>query len=209
MPTSCCFRPRAASVPRSATFTNSPNLEEHFKSAAFVFTDGTGDDLLAQLQNNPASKKSPEMGGLIAERWTPVLSNLISSFETRVVYDVLTAQRDTGIFYMAVSGNQLDNFDVLYDPTAQDQILVGQTRLLATIAAISIPGPRFRPARSATEHPRARFGMHARQHPHRSHHPTRSDDAGRDARHAHSGTSSSRAIGGALQSFAQDAHHRR
>ena len=36
-----------------ATFTNSPNLEEHFKSAAFVFTDGTGDDLLAQLQNNP------------------------------------------------------------------------------------------------------------------------------------------------------------
>ena len=62
------------------TFTNSPNLEEHFKSAAFVFTDGTGDDLLAQLQNNPASKKSPEMGGLIAERWTPVLRNLIVQF---------------------------------------------------------------------------------------------------------------------------------
>jgi hypothetical protein len=108
------------------TFTNSPNLEEHFKSAAFVFTDGTGDDLLAQLQNNPASRKSPEMGGLIAEGWTSVLRNLISSFETRVVYDVLSAQRDTGIFYMAVSGNQLDNFDVLYDPTAQDQILVGK-----------------------------------------------------------------------------------
>ena len=109
-----------------ATFTNSPNLEEHFKSAVFVFTDGTGDDLLAQLQNNPASKKTPEMGGLIAERWTSVLSNLMSSFETRVVYDVLSAQRDTGIFYMAVSGQQLDNFDVLYDPTTQDQILVGK-----------------------------------------------------------------------------------
>ena len=108
------------------TFTNSPNLEEHFKSAAFVFTDGTGDDLLAQLQNNPASKKSPEMGGLIAERWTSVLGNLMSSFETRLVYDVLSAQRNAGLFYMAVSGNQLDNFDVLYDPTAQDQILVGK-----------------------------------------------------------------------------------
>ncbi len=108
------------------TFTNSPNLEEHFKSAALVFTDGTGDDLLAQLQNNPASKKSPEMGGLIAERWTPVLRNLTSSFETRLVYDVLSAQRNAGLFYMAVSGNQLDNFDVLYDPTAQDQILVGK-----------------------------------------------------------------------------------
>ena len=109
-----------------ATFTNSPTLEEHFKSAAFVFTDGSGDELLAQLQNNPDSKKSSEMGGLIAERWTSVLTNLISSFETRVVYDLLSAQRDTGIFYMAVSGNQLDNFDVLYDPTAHDQILVGK-----------------------------------------------------------------------------------
>lgn len=109
-----------------ATFTNSPNLEEHFKSAAFVFTDGTGDDLLAQLENNPASKKSPEMGGLIAERWTPVLSNLVSSFETRVVYDLFSQQPGTGIFYMAVAGNQLDNFDVLYDPTAPDQIVVGK-----------------------------------------------------------------------------------
>src|ERR1700733_8723153 len=109
-----------------ATFTNSPNLEEHFKTAAFVFTDGTGDDLLAQLQNDPASKKSAEMGGLIAGRWPLVLGNLISSFETRVLYDVWSAQRDRGIFYMAVSGNQLDNFDVLYDPTSQDQILVGK-----------------------------------------------------------------------------------
>jgi hypothetical protein len=108
------------------TFTNSPNLEEHFKSAAFVFTDGTGDDLLTQLQNNPASKKSPDMGGLIAERYTSVLSNLITSFETRVVYDVLSARREDGLFYMAVSGNQLDNFDVLYDATAQDQILAGK-----------------------------------------------------------------------------------
>ena len=80
-----------------ATFTNSPNLEEHFKSAAFVFTDGTGDDLLAQLQNASA-KKSPEMGGLIGEHWTSVLSNLMSSFGTRVVYDVLSAQRESGLF---------------------------------------------------------------------------------------------------------------
>ncbi|MGP0071248.1 MAG: M1 family metallopeptidase [Bryobacteraceae bacterium] len=109
-----------------AAFTNSPNLEEHFKTAAFVFTDGTGDDLLAQVQNNPSSKNSAEMGGLIAERWTSILSNLISSFETRVVFDVLSRQRDTGLFYMAVAGDQLDNFDVLYDPTSQDQIVVGK-----------------------------------------------------------------------------------
>ncbi len=109
-----------------ATFTKSPNLDEHFKSAVFIFTDSTGDDLLVKLQNNPDSRKSLEMGGLIAERWTSVLNNLVSSFETRVVYDVLTGQRDRGIFYMAVSGDQLDNFDLVYDPTALDQILVGK-----------------------------------------------------------------------------------
>ncbi len=109
-----------------ATFTNSPTLEEHFKTAAFVFTDGTGDDLLGRIESNPDYKKSAEMGGLIAERWTPVLGNLIASFDTRAVYDLLIAQRDRGFFYMAVSGNQLENFDVLYDPTGQDQILVGK-----------------------------------------------------------------------------------
>lgn len=109
-----------------ATFTGSPNLEEHFKSAAFIFTDGTGDRLAAELQENPTAKKSPEMGGLIAERWTSVLNDLMSSFETRVVFDVLSHQPDTGFFYTAIAGNQLGNFDVLYDPTAEDQIVAGK-----------------------------------------------------------------------------------
>lgn len=109
-----------------ATFTKSPNLDEHFKSAAFVFTDGTGDELLAQLQGSASAKKSPEMGGLINEHWSGVLSNLMSSFETRLVYDLMSAQRRTGMFYLAVSGDELNNFDVLYDPTAQDQIVVGK-----------------------------------------------------------------------------------
>ena len=50
-----------------ATFTNSPNLEEHFKSAAFVFTDGTGDDLLAQLQKIRPRRK--------ARRWAACSQN--------------------------------------------------------------------------------------------------------------------------------------
>jgi len=109
-----------------AKFTGSPTLEEHFKAGAFIFTDGTGDQLFEQLQSNPAAKKSPDMGGLIVERWTSVLANLVTSFETRLVYDILSDRRDNGLFYMAVSGVKLDNFDVLYDPTASDQILAGK-----------------------------------------------------------------------------------
>jgi hypothetical protein len=109
-----------------AKFTGSPTLDEHFKAAVFVFTDGTGDELFRELQNNPTAKKSPDMGGLIVEHWSSVLANLSGSFETRLVYDILSGQPGAGLFYMAVSGNQLDNFDVLYDPTAQDQILAGK-----------------------------------------------------------------------------------
>jgi hypothetical protein len=109
-----------------ATFTEAPNLEEHLSTVAFLFTDGTGDDLLAQIQSNPAAKKSPEVGHLLVEQWGSTLHNLCESFETRLVYDLLTGDRKAGFFYMAVSGNKLGSFDVLHDPLSHEQIFAGK-----------------------------------------------------------------------------------
>lgn len=109
-----------------ATFTESPNLDEHFKAAALIFTDGTAADLLAQIQSSPSAKKAPEMGELIAGQWTSILRNLYGSFETRLVHDLLSGDNKSGLFYMAVSGNQLGTFDVIYDPGAYEQICVGK-----------------------------------------------------------------------------------
>ena len=109
-----------------ANFTGTPNLEEHFKAAVFIFTDGTGDELLARLQTDPSAKKSPEMGRLIDEQYSSVLRSLSGSFETRLVFDLLSGDHNAGLFYGAISGKQLGNFDVLYDPTAQDQVLAGK-----------------------------------------------------------------------------------
>jgi hypothetical protein len=109
-----------------ATFTESPNLEEHLTAAAFIFTDGSGEELLAQIQANPASKKSPEAGNLLADQWNPVLRNLFDSFETRLVYDLLIGDRKSGVFYMAVSGRKLGNFDVIHDPLTREQIFAGK-----------------------------------------------------------------------------------
>jgi hypothetical protein len=109
-----------------ATFTDAPNLDEHFVAAAFLFTDGTGDELLAQIQANPAAKKSPEAGHLLAEQWGATLRNLCESFETRLVNDLLLGDRKAGFFYMAVSGNKLGNFDVLFDPISREQVFVGK-----------------------------------------------------------------------------------
>jgi hypothetical protein len=39
-----------------STFTNSPNLSEHFKSAALVFSDDTGSQLLTTIQADPSMK---------------------------------------------------------------------------------------------------------------------------------------------------------
>ena len=93
-----------------AKFTNSPTLEEHFKVAAFIFTDGTGDQLLTKLQDNPAAKKSPDMGGLIVDHWTSVLANLVASFETRVVYDILSDRPDNGPLLHGRIGRQARQF---------------------------------------------------------------------------------------------------
>lgn len=46
-----------------ATFTDSPTLNEHFKSAVMIFSDDSAADLLAQIQANPILKKTP--------RWLP------------------------------------------------------------------------------------------------------------------------------------------
>jgi len=108
-----------------ANFTGSPNLDEHFQAAVFISTDGTADQLLARLQQESA-KKSPEAGALLAEQYVSILHNLSASFETRLVYDLLSGTRQGGLFYAGVSSLKLGNFDVLYDPTAADQILVGK-----------------------------------------------------------------------------------
>jgi hypothetical protein len=141
-------------------FIKSPNLEEHFRAAAFLFTDGTADDLLTQLQSNPARKKSPEAAALMAPQFNATLRNLAESFETRIVYDLLSSSRKSGLFYMGVSGNQLGNFDVLYDPVSQDQISAGRLAYRNDRAYFdtwtSFPG---RAARNGATLPVTRFSL--------------------------------------------------
>lgn len=109
-----------------AQFTNSPNLEEHFKFAAFLFTDGSADALLDQIRARSSDKKLPEAGELLAGQFGVALRNLTESFENRLVSDLLSDDRKSGLFYMGVSGNQLGTFDLLYDPTAEEQVSAGR-----------------------------------------------------------------------------------
>ena len=115
-----------------ASYTASPNLNEHFNSAVLLFTGETYRDLMAQIRENPSSnKKAPEMGLTLAPEWSRVARSLVSSFESRMVLDLLSgaspSSKKPGFFFAAIAGRTLGNFDVMYDARSRQQITIGQT----------------------------------------------------------------------------------
>ncbi|MBZ5595450.1 MAG: hypothetical protein LAP39_24665 [Acidobacteriia bacterium] len=110
-----------------AGYTGRPNLNEHLSAAVFLFADHTYDELMQQISANPFDKRSPEMGAMMSEQWDPVVRNLATSFETRLLLDLLSPRRrQDGCFIAAVIGKTLGNFDVVYEPRAFEQIGAGQ-----------------------------------------------------------------------------------
>jgi hypothetical protein len=110
-----------------ATFTQSPNLDEHIAAAMLVFTDGTGALLRERIEKEDAGKKVPEMGALMADKWSPVLANIREGFELRMVDDLLSPNpQASGFLFLGLAGRERGNFDLLYDPRAREQIVAGQ-----------------------------------------------------------------------------------
>jgi hypothetical protein len=110
-----------------AAFTQSPNLDEHLSAALMVFTDGTGALLRDRIEKEGVGRKTPEMGALMADKWSPVLANIREGFELRMVDDLLSADpRSNGFLFLGLAGRELGNFDLLYDPHAREQIIAGQ-----------------------------------------------------------------------------------
>ena len=109
-----------------ARFTESPNLNEHFRSALLLFTDGTTAELERAVREN-AARLAPEMGALLADQFSPTLRNLTASFEARIVQDVAgRVKPEAGLFFATLAGTAHGNFDVIYDPQSSDQIVVAQ-----------------------------------------------------------------------------------
>jgi len=125
-----------------ASYTGSPNLDEHFTAAVMLFTDDSDRELTeqvaAQIQSGSA-KKSPEMGVLLAEKWSPVARNISSSFETRLELDMLSTHHERrGFFGAAIMGKQLGNFDLIFDRRAPEQLFAGQLTTRGNAAAFEI-----------------------------------------------------------------------
>jgi hypothetical protein len=110
-----------------ASYTGSPNLDEHLAAAVLIFSDDTYAKLSEQIHQNAANKKVPEMGALMAEKWTPVVRNIAASFQVRLVWDALLGEpQGHGFLAVSMSGRNLGNFDFYYDRSAREQIVMGK-----------------------------------------------------------------------------------
>jgi hypothetical protein len=121
------FPPDRAERRSLAAFTHSPNLDDHFRSALFLFTGAEYDDLQSQIAQNPTNKKMPEIGALMDEQWTPVLRNLTESYQTRLVLDLIGgAARPPDLLTAVFDSPKLGTFDLIYDPQNTEQVIGGQ-----------------------------------------------------------------------------------
>lgn len=109
-----------------AAFTNTPNLNEHFRNAIFLFTDDSETLLRKAIADSEFNKKAPEEGHLLASRWNSAMRNISGSFELRLIDDVLSGRMKEGFFFTAIAGNQLGNFDFVFDPRVRQQITLGR-----------------------------------------------------------------------------------
>jgi hypothetical protein len=109
-----------------AKFTESPNLSEHFRLAAFLFTDNTHAEVLARIAKGDVGRKVPEAGPLYAEKYSSVVRNLSESLELRLVKDVMNPVGEDGFFLASIRGERLGAFDFVLDYMARKGIRIGQ-----------------------------------------------------------------------------------
>ena len=111
-----------------ASFTQSPNLDEHVRTILMILTDDSMVLLRTALeQQQDAAKKVPSVGALLAERWDPVLANISTPMQMRLVADLWSARPGkTGLAFFAVSGATLGNFDIIADARVNHRMIMRQ-----------------------------------------------------------------------------------
>jgi hypothetical protein len=120
--------PNRAERRSMARHTDTPNLEERLSEAVLVFADGTYRELMDQLRASPALKKSPEMGLLLTDKWSPVARNIGESFGLRLALDLMSpASTRKRFFAAAISGRKHGPFDVVFDPRLREPLVAGQS----------------------------------------------------------------------------------
>ncbi|HXM96986.1 MAG TPA: M1 family aminopeptidase [Candidatus Dormibacteraeota bacterium] len=107
-----------------ARFLGAPMLDEEFYSGYFRFTDGAGEELLHQLQTAEYVPHSDEAFGA---RWESYLARLNPSHALRMLEEMVSAN-PKHYFQAGLDGLSTGPFDVVFDQSREEPLLLGQTR---------------------------------------------------------------------------------
>jgi len=81
-----------------ASFSKSPNLDEHVTSALLLFSDDTANELLAQIQKGLV-RKAPEVVPQLGPSLNPTIQQVISQVHVRLVASLLDNHRPAEGFF--------------------------------------------------------------------------------------------------------------
>lgn len=136
-----------------AAYTKTPNLDEHFDSALFLFTDGTAEEILAAIQQAPIHKM-PDLGGQLAVSVRSFVQALGPEIRGQLVAGLLDQHKpEDGFFYGLIGGKTLGSFDVLYNPVEFEQVTIGRASRIEPGAPAFQLWSSFRSRRSGPYRP--------------------------------------------------------
>jgi Peptidase family M1 domain len=134
-----------------ASFIHTPNLDEHFTAAVFLFTDDTLNELLAQIREAPV-RKAPEVAADISTQFNPLVRQMSSGIDIRLVQSLLDNHTpERGLFYSAIFGRELGNFDVMYEPDEFEPVAAGRPLPAGAAPAHFQLWTAFRPRHKAAQ----------------------------------------------------------
>ncbi|HLH02347.1 MAG TPA: M1 family aminopeptidase [Bryobacteraceae bacterium] len=118
--------PRRSERASLASFAKTPNLDEHFTSALFFFTDNTASELTEKINRAPLHEL-PDAASVFAPRADPIARDIGRQIEIALLEALLDKHTPAhGLFYAVLGGRTLGAFDVTYDPTQAESVFVGR-----------------------------------------------------------------------------------
>src|SRR5215469_13449563 len=107
-----------------ARFLGAPVLDQQFLSAYVRFTDNSAQELLNELQRAGVSPQPDEHVGFL---WQPSLDRLNASHSLRILGEQLSPSLPH-FFHAGIDGAVTGPFDILLDPTREENFVLGQPR---------------------------------------------------------------------------------
>lgn len=118
--------PRRSERASLASFAKTPNLDEHFQLATFVFSDDTVREVMNQINERPVHR-APEFASRLGPVVNHVLRDETGRLDLRLTQSLLDQHSpEKGFFYSLIAAPRLGSFAVLCEPAAFEPVTIGR-----------------------------------------------------------------------------------